>query len=146
MKVVNLSQNSLLREETQMPSFKNIFKVVGSEQEAQPQAPGSGDSHERIRQDVESNRILIYMKGTPQMPQCGFSAATVEIFNSLGVPYETRDVLQDAEIRQGIKEFSNWPTIPQVYIGGKFVGGCDIIREMHDRGELAPLAQEALQN
>jgi len=129
-----------------MPSFKNIFKVVGSEQAAHPAPVGGGDALERIRQDVDANRILIYMKGSPQMPQCGFSAATIEIFNSLGVPYETRDVLQDPEVRQGIKEFSNWPTIPQVYMGGKFVGGCDIIQEMHARGELEPLALEALKS
>jgi monothiol glutaredoxin len=128
-----------------MPSFKNIFKVVGSEQAAQPAPSGGGDIMERIRQDVDSNKILIYMKGSPDMPQCGFSAATIEIFNSLGVPYDTRDVLQDPELRQGIKEFSNWPTIPQVYINGKFVGGCDIVNEMHARGEIEQLATEALQ-
>ena len=94
---------------------------------------------------MENSRILIYMKGTPDMPQCGFSAATVDVFNQLGVPYETRDVLQDPEVRQGVKDFSNWPTVPQVYIAGKFVGGCDIVLEMHERGELGPMVKEALQ-
>jgi monothiol glutaredoxin len=101
---------------------------------------------ERIREAIESNRIVIYMKGTPSFPMCGFSAATVEVFNELGVPYETVDVLKDPEIREGIKRYSNWPTIPQVYIDGKFVGGCDIVREMHANGELAPLVREALQS
>ena len=109
-------------------------------------APSTGGgAAESIRQDVENNRILIYMKGNPAMPQCGFSAATVDVFNQLDVPYETRDVLQDPELRQGVKDFSNWPTVPQVYIGGKFVGGCDIVLEMHERGELEPLVKEALQ-
>lgn len=127
-----------------MPSFKNIFKIVGSEQSDTPAPATGGDISERIRQDVEQNKILIYMKGNPGMPQCGFSAATVDAFNDLDVPYETRDVLQDAELRQTLKEFSNWPTIPQVYIGGQFVGGCDIVLEMHSRGELKTLVDEAL--
>lgn len=126
-----------------MPSFKNIFKVVGAEQEAAGVVPG-GDARERIQNDIDSNKILIYMKGTPASPQCGFSAATIEVFNDLGVDYETRDVLQDPEVRQGIKEFSNWPTIPQVYLNGKFLGGCDIVTEMHASGELAPIIAEAL--
>ncbi len=128
-----------------MPSFKNIFKVVGSEQAENPAPSGGGGAAESIQQDVAGNQILIYMKGTPAMPQCGFSAATVDVFNQLDVPYETRDVLQDPELRQGIKDFSNWPTVPQVYIGGKFVGGCDIVLEMHERGEIEPLVKEALQ-
>ena len=101
--------------------------------------------HERIDRELSDNDVVLYMKGTPAMPQCGFSAATVDVFNQLDVPYETRDVLQDPELRQGIKDFSNWPTVPQVYIGGKFVGGCDIVLEMHERGELEPLVKEALQ-
>ena len=120
-----------------MPSFKNIFKVVGQEQADSAPPAQSGDVMERITEDIGSNRILIYMKGTPDFPQCGFSAATIEAFNSLGVPYQTRDVLQDPELRQAIKEFSNWPTIPQIYIGGKFLGGCDIVTEMHANGELS---------
>jgi len=101
---------------------------------------------ERIRASIEANKIVIYMKGSPSFPMCGFSAATIEVFNEIGAPYETVDVLKDPEIRDGIKRFSNWPTIPQVYIDGKFVGGCDIVREMHASGELAPLVREALQS
>lgn len=102
------------------------------------------DVNHKIQETIENNRIVIYMKGTPSFPMCGFSAATIEVFNGLGVPYETVDVLQDPEIREGIKVFSKWPTIPQVYVAGKFVGGCDIIREMQATGELQPLVNEAL--
>jgi monothiol glutaredoxin len=105
----------------------------------------SDSTSERIRESIESNKILIYMKGSPSFPMCGFSAATIEVFEELGVPYNTVDVLKDPEIREGIKRFSNWPTIPQVYIAGKFVGGCDIVREMHANGELEPLVKGALQ-
>lgn len=129
-----------------MSSFKNIFKVVGADQEAAPPAESGTDPLERIKGDVENNKVLIFMKGTPAMPQCGFSAATIEVFNEIGAPYETRDVLADPGIRQGIKEFSNWPTIPQVFISGKFIGGCDIIQEMHANGELEPIVREALGN
>lgn len=127
-----------------MSTFKNIFKVVGDEQGEQPAAAQGGDVMARIAQDIADNRILIYMKGTPQFPQCGFSAATVEVFDDLGVPYATRNVLEDAELRQAIKTYSNWPTIPQVYIAGKFVGGADIVSELYGRGELKSLVSEAL--
>ena len=100
--------------------------------------------NDRIRDAIESNRILIYMKGSPSFPMCGFSAATIEVFEQLGVPYQTVDVLKDPEVREGIKRFSNWPTIPQVYVGGKFIGGCDIVREMHAAGELEPMIRDAL--
>lgn len=98
----------------------------------------------RIQEEIGANKIMIYMKGDRGFPQCGFSAATVDAFNDLDVPYETRDVLQDPELRQSIKEFSNWPTVPQVYIGGKFIGGSDIVIEMHSRGELRSLVDETL--
>ena len=125
-----------------MPSFKNIFKVVGAEQaQGAPPAQG-GDAKARIAEDIRNNRILVYMKGTPDFPQCGFYAATVEALNELGVPYATRNVLEDAEVRQAIKEYSNWPTIPQVYIDGKFIGGCDIVTEMAANGELAELVKK----
>lgn len=100
----------------------------------------------KIEGQVNNNKIMIYMKGTPAMPQCGFSAATIQTFQSLGYPFETADVLSDPDIRQGLKEFSNWPTFPQVYINGEFVGGCDIVMEMHQRGELLPLVQQAMES
>ena len=99
---------------------------------------------ERIRSDVEAHPILIYMKGNPTFPQCGFSGVTVRIFEMLGEPFETRDVLADPELREGIKRFSSWPTIPQVYVGGEFIGGCDIVRELFERGELHDVVKKAL--
>jgi monothiol glutaredoxin len=102
------------------------------------------DVTEKIQSAINSSKIVLFMKGNRSFPQCGFSAATVEIFEQLGAPYETVDVLADMEIREGIKRWSNWPTIPQVYINGKFVGGCDIIREMYENGELEPMVKEAL--
>jgi monothiol glutaredoxin len=96
---------------------------------------------ERIQSAVAGNKILIFMKGNRNFPQCGFSAATVQIFEQLGAPYETIDVLSDPEIRDQVKAYSNWPTIPQVYIDGKFVGGCDIVRELYETGELQTLVK-----
>jgi monothiol glutaredoxin len=91
---------------------------------------------DRIKQDITDNPVVLFMKGTPVFPQCGFSAAVVQILTTLGVKFKGIDVLADPEIRNGIKEFSNWPTIPQLYVKGEFVGGCDIIREMFENGEL----------
>src|SRR5271169_250089 len=102
------------------------------------------DVTEKILSTINKNKIVLFMKGNRSFPQCGFSAATVEIFEQLGAPYETVDVLQDMEIREGIKRYSNWPTIPQVYINGKFVGGCDIVRELYESGELQELVKNAL--
>ncbi len=99
------------------------------------------DVQKKIAADVASNPILLYVKGNKQFPQCGFSKAVMDIFNTLGAQYETRDVLSDPEIRDGVKEFTKWPTIPQIFIGGKFVGGCDIIREMYQNGQLAPMVK-----
>ena len=90
----------------------------------------------RIETLIGSSPVFIFMKGSKLMPQCGFSNNVVQIFHSLGVPFETFDVLSDMEIRQGIKEFSNWPTIPQVYLNGEFLGGSDIMIEMYNSGEL----------
>ncbi len=101
------------------------------------------DIQEQIRQAVEKTPVLLFMKGTPQMPQCGFSAHVIELLNSYGVPYESVDVLAEPALRQGVKEFADWPTVPQLYIGGEFVGGCDIVSEMHAQGELEPLLREA---
>ncbi len=102
------------------------------------------DIIEKIESAVKKNKIMIFMKGDRNFPQCGFSAATVAIFENLGVPFATADVLSDPELRDAIKGYSNWPTIPQVYIDGKFVGGCDIIRELHKAGELEPMVKAAL--
>jgi monothiol glutaredoxin len=92
--------------------------------------------NDRIKQDITDNPVVLFMKGTPVFPQCGFSAAVVQILTTMGVKFKGIDVLADPEIRQGIKDFSNWPTIPQLYVKGEFVGGCDIIREMYENGEL----------
>ena len=97
---------------------------------------------ERIKADVESNDIVLFMKGTPAAPQCGFSATIVHILDHVGVKYKGVNVLADPEIRNGIKEYSNWPTIPQLYVKGEFVGGCDIIKEMFENGELRPFLEE----
>ena len=97
---------------------------------------------ERIAGDVKSSDVVLFMKGTPVFPQCGFSAAVVQILTDHGVKFKSFDVLKDPELRQGIKEFSNWPTIPQLYVKGEFVGGCDIIREMHENNELGQLFKE----
>ena len=97
---------------------------------------------ERIRQEVADTPVVLYMKGSPVFPQCGFSAAVVQILSHLGVKFKGVDVLGDPQIRQGIKEFSSWPTIPQLYVKGEFVGGCDIIREMFDSGELRQFLEE----
>ena len=101
------------------------------------------DINQQIDESVRKNKIMIFMKGTRNFPQCGFSAATVQVFENLGVPFETADVLADQELREGIKRYSNWPTIPQVFIDGKFVGGCDIIRELYETGELETMVKNA---
>jgi monothiol glutaredoxin len=98
----------------------------------------------RIDELVKSNKVIVFMKGSKLMPQCGFSNNAVQILNSFGVPYETVDVLADPDIRQGIKEYSNWPTIPQVYINGEFVGGSDVLVELYQQGELQPMIEVAL--
>jgi monothiol glutaredoxin len=98
--------------------------------------------HERIRQEVADHPVVLYMKGSPVFPQCGFSAAVVQILSHLGVKFKGVDVLTDPGIRQGIKEFSNWPTIPQLYVKGEFIGGCDIIREMYETGELQQVLEQ----
>ena len=92
-----------------------------------------------IESEISNNDIVLFMKGTPVFPQCGFSAATVGILNHLGVKFNSINVLEDEDIRQGIKEYSDWPTIPQLYVKGEFVGGCDIVREMYESGELTDL-------
>ena len=95
--------------------------------------------HDRIRQEIKDNSVVLFMKGTPAFPMCGFSAAVVQVLNNMGVQYKGIDVLTDPGLRQGIKEFSDWPTIPQLYVKGEFIGGCDIVREMASSGELRDL-------
>ena len=99
-------------------------------------------AQQRISQNITDHPVVLFMKGTPVFPQCGFSAAVVQILSHLGVKFKGIDVLADPEIRQGIKEFSNWPTIPQLYVKGEFVGGCYIIREMFETGELQQLFEQ----
>ncbi len=101
------------------------------------------DVQNEIDREVKANPVVIYMKGTPRFPMCGFSAATVEVLNELGVPYKAVDILSEAAKRDAVKAYTKWPTIPQVFVGGKFIGGCDIVREMHAKGELAPLVAAA---
>ncbi len=94
---------------------------------------------DQIRKDIQANNVVLYMKGTKAFPQCGFSAAVVQILSTLGVDFKDVNVLEDNTIRQGIKDFTNWPTIPQLYVKGEFIGGCDIVREMYESGELEQL-------
>jgi monothiol glutaredoxin len=97
---------------------------------------------DRIQQEISDTPVVLFMKGSPVFPQCGFSAAVVQILSQMGVKFKGIDVLSDPQIRQGIKEFSNWPTIPQLYVKGEFVGGCDIVREMYETGELREVFEE----
>jgi monothiol glutaredoxin len=102
----------------------------------------SNPTFERIQAEITENPVVLYMKGTPVFPQCGFSARVVQILTHMGVPFKGVNVLEDMEIREGIKAFTNWPTIPQLYVKGEFVGGCDIVTEMFQSGELAALLAE----
>ncbi len=97
---------------------------------------------EKIQSDIDANKVMLFMKGTAMFPQCGFSARVVQILSHVGVPFATANVLEDPELRDGIKQFSNWPTIPQLYVAGEFVGGCDIVTEMFQSGELQALMAE----
>ena len=97
---------------------------------------------QRIKDDISTNDVVLFMKGTPVFPMCGFSAAVVQVLSHLGVKFKGINVLEDPSIRQGIKDFSNWPTIPQLYVKGEFVGGCDIVREMFQSGELKTLFEQ----
>ena len=99
--------------------------------------------NERIQQELDENQVVLFMKGTPVFPQCGFSATVVQVLNHMGVKFKGIDVLQDPGLRQGVKDFTSWPTIPQLYVKGEFVGGCDIIREMFQSGELQELLTQS---
>ncbi len=100
------------------------------------------DTNTRIQSEIDETPVVLFMKGTPVFPQCGFSSAVVQVLTHIGVPFKGVNVLEDGDIREGIKQFSNWPTIPQLYVKGEFVGGCDIIREMYESGELENLMAE----
>ena len=102
----------------------------------------SNPTFERIQAEIDEAPVMLYMKGTAMFPQCGFSARVVQILSHLNVPFKTANVLEDMELREGIKEFSSWPTVPQLYIKGEFVGGCDIVTEMFQSGELETLLDE----
>ena len=97
------------------------------------------DTKEKIENIINDNEVLLFMKGTPVMPQCGFSAAVVGVLSHMGIKFNSVNVLEDPEIREGIKEFSDWPTIPQLYVKKEFIGGCDIVKEMYESGELLEL-------
>ncbi len=102
----------------------------------------SNPVHERIEADLGANPVMLYMKGNAMFPQCGFSARVVQILTHLGVPFQTANVLEDPALREGVKEFSSWPTVPQLYVKGEFVGGCDIVTEMYQSGELETMLTE----
>ena len=97
------------------------------------------DIKQQIEKDIHDNKIMLYMKGTPDSPQCGFSMQVANILKSYNVPFQAKNVLEDPQLRQGIKDYSDWPTIPQIFINGEFIGGCDILTEMHKNGELKKL-------
>ena len=97
---------------------------------------------DRIRQQIQGDDVVLYMKGTPVFPMCGFSSQVVQVLSHTGVPFQSYNILDDADLRQGLKEFSNWPTFPQLYVKGELVGGCDIVREMYQSGELGQLLQQ----
>ena len=94
---------------------------------------------EKIEKEIKSHKVVLFVKGTPQAPQCGFSAATMELFKNLNVPFHSVDILANPDIRATLPQVSNWPTFPQVFVNGKLIGGCDIVHEMHERGELLPI-------
>jgi monothiol glutaredoxin len=98
---------------------------------------------QRIEQTIAKDRVMLFMKGSPQMPQCGFSAAVVSVLKEIGAPFASHNILADPELREGLKEYSSWPTYPQLYVDGKLVGGADIVRDLHARGELAKLVKTA---
>ena len=98
--------------------------------------------HTDIKSKIDTNPVMLFMKGTPQFPQCGFSSVVIQILDYLGVDYNTENVLDSDDIREGIKSFSDWPTIPQLYVQGEFVGGCDIVREMFENGELRKMLED----
>ncbi|MFW5966533.1 MAG: Grx4 family monothiol glutaredoxin [Persicimonas sp.] len=119
--------------------------VEDNEAGGDEEAAGDGGVLDRIDQTVSSNPLVLYMKGTPQQPMCGFSARAAAVLSSYGKPFETVNVLADPEVRQGIKEYGDWPTIPQLYIDGELIGGSDIITKMHEKGQLGQMIEEAFE-
>ena len=111
--------------------------------EAHPQEVNEMSVQDRIKEQIGNDNIVLYMKGTPQFPQCGFSGQSVQILQACGAKFASYDVLSDPEIRQGIKDYANWPTIPQLYINGEFVGGCDIMTDLFQSGELKKMVDAA---
>lgn len=97
----------------------------------------------QIENDIKNNKVMLYMKGTPEAPQCGFSAQVISFIKEYGVPFKACNILENEAIRSGIKEYSDWPTIPQLYVNGEFIGGCDIVTELHNNGELADIFEKA---
>ena len=124
--------------------LKRSPKKAGATVTTEIKGSGMNDQpvNDRIQSEINSQDVVLFMKGNPMFPQCGFSAATVQTLTMAGVKFGSVDVLQDAEIREGIKQFSSWPTIPQLYVKGEFVGGCDIVREMSETGELQEMFKE----
>jgi monothiol glutaredoxin len=112
-------------------------------QQKRSYANEAGDVHAQIKADIEKHKVVVYMKGVPDAPQCGFSNAVVQVMKAENVQFEAFNVLADPDLREGIKSFSNWPTIPQVYVDGEFIGGCDITIEMYKSGELKTILEEA---
>ena len=124
--------------------LRRFSKKISETTMTETQGPVMNDQStiERIQSEINSQDVVLFMKGNPMFPQCGFSAATVQALTMAGVQFGSVDVLQDMEIRDGIKQFSSWPTIPQLYVKGEFVGGCDIVREMVETGELQEMFKE----
>ena len=98
----------------------------------------------RIQDELKANPIVVFVKGSPQFPMCGFSKGVMDVFRNIGVPFKTIDVLEDPLVREGVKKFTNWPTIPQVFVNGEFIGGFDIVRDLFERGELEPMLKKAV--
>jgi len=127
------------------PGSSGATKAAAPPPRPSPPPREPDEVRNEIDQDVKKHPIVLYMKGSEHAPQCGFSAAVVDILQQLSVPFETRDVVADPVLRQVIKDYSDWPTLPQLYLAGEFVGGCDIVREMHEKGDLKQAVESALQ-
>jgi monothiol glutaredoxin len=123
--------------------FRRVGYILGQSASHHIKASIQVDVNERIKEQLESNPVLLYMKGTPDFPQCGFSGQTVAALKAIGKPFAYVNIFEDPEIREGLKTYSNWPTFPQLYVDGELIGGCDIIVEMYHSGELQKLLSES---